>query len=677
MRIVRYCLLVLSFFVSLSSFAQKEDWLPVTPQDLQYKEVPGNKGASAVRLYYAQYINDNTGSCFFYQRIKILNEKALNPDQRGKTYADIEIPIFNFGSIVENITDLKARTIKPDGSIVEFTGKPFEKVVFKGRGDKVSVKAFSMPEAVVGSIIEYKYRALVSVPAYSFIKVFARDSWDIQSELFTVKESLYYQPFGGTAFQSSARPQFYFDGARVSRVTMNLKEKPKDTGNDVSLELTNVPAFEGEDYMPPEDIYKPSVIFFYGRRGNPSVDKEWEEIGKDRYEELETFLAQNKGVKEAALAAIGGETDPGMKLRKLYERVQAIRNLTFEHERTNEERKAENIQKNNNVGDVLAHGYGHEDGITYLFVAMARAAGFDASVVEVSDRKRRFFVKNWTSLRQLDSEIAVVNLNGTEIYLEPGVRFCPYGTVRWNHTVTEGLKLDRKGGTFVKAPPLTYDKSVTRRTANMSLDQDGTLKGDVVLEFEGTEALEHRLDAIDSDEAGRKKDLEDELKQWLPSGAVVKMALAQGWETTEGPLMARFNVEVPSYATLAGKRLLIPAFLFQSKENRAFTHAQRKYPLYFPYPFTESDAVTIKVPSGFTPESIPAAEDAKLGYARYQNVSQFDGIQLVSQRQLAFNGIYFDLDKYSELKSFFGKVQAGDEQQAVLHGGNVSAQKGN
>jgi hypothetical protein len=677
MRIVRYCLLVLSFFVSLSSFAQKEDWLPVTPQDLQYKEVPGNKGASAVRLYYAQYINDNNSSCFIYQRIKILNEKALNPDQQGKTYADVEIPIFSFGSIVENITDLKARTIKPDGSIVEFTGKPFEKVVFKGRGDKVSVKAFSMPEAGVGSIIEYKYRALVSVPAYSFIKVFARDSWDIQSELFTVKESLYYQPFGGTAFQSNARPQFYFDGARISRVTMNLKEKPKDTGNDVSLELTNVPAFEREDYMPPEDIYKPSVIFFYGRKGNPSVDKEWEDIGKDRYEELETFLAQNKGVKEAALAAIGGEPDPGMKLQKLYERVQQIRNLTFEHERTNEERKAENIQRNTGVGDVLAHGYGYEDGITYLFVAMARAAGFDASVVEVSDRKRRFFVKNWTSLRQLDSEIAVVNLNGNEIYLEPGVRFCPYGTVRWNHTVTEGLKLEKKGGSFVKAPPLTYDKSVTRRKATMTLGEDGTLKGDVVLEFEGAEALEHRLDAIDSDDAGRKKDLEDELKQWLPTGAVVKMALSQGWETTGGPLVARFNVEVPSYATLAGKRLLIPAFLFQTRENRAFAHAQRKYPLYFPYPFTESDAVTIKVPSGFTPESIPAAEDAKLGYARYQNVSNFDGIQLVSQRQLAFNGIFFDVDKYSELKSFFGKVQAGDEQQAVLHGGNVSAQKGN
>jgi len=662
---------------AVSAQAQKEDWLPVTPQDLQYKDVPGNKGASAVRLYYAQYINDNTSSCFIYERIKVLNEKALNPDARGKTYADVEIPVFTFGSIVENITDLKARTIKPDGSIVEFTGKPFEKVVFKGRGDKVSVKAFSMPEVSVGSIIEYKYRVMVSTPAYSFIKLTARDSWDIQNELFTVKENLYYQPIDGSGFQGTTRPDFYFNGARISHVMMNLKDKPKDRGSDSELELTNIPAFEREEYMPPENNFKPSVIFFYGRKGSPTVDQEWQEIGKARYEQLERFFAENKGVKEAAMLAIGGETEPEAKLRKLYARVQQVRNLSFERERTQEERKQENIQRNIGAGDVLAHGYGTQREITLLFVAMARAAGFESSVVQVSDRKTRFFVREWISLQQLDQEIAAVTLNGSEIYLEPGIRFCPYGILRWNHTATDGLKVDKKGGTFVKAPPITYDKSVTRRTAKMSLGEDGTLKGDIVVAFEGTEALEHRLDALDSDEAGRKKDLEDELKEWLPAGAIVKMAVSQGWETTGGPVAARFNVEVPNYASQAGKRLLLPAYLFQLKQNQAFAHTQRKYPVYFPYPFTDTDSVTIQVPAGFTLESIPPQQDAKLPYARYQNVSQFDGTQFVTQRQLVFNGVYFDIDKYSELKSFFGKVQAGDEQQAILHGGNVSAQKNN
>ena len=45
----------------------------------------------------------------------------------GNSYADVEIPFLTFGDFVEQITDLKARTIKPDGSIVEFNGKAFEK----------------------------------------------------------------------------------------------------------------------------------------------------------------------------------------------------------------------------------------------------------------------------------------------------------------------------------------------------------------------------------------------------------------------------------------------------------------------------------------------------------------------------------------------------------------------
>jgi hypothetical protein len=681
MRAMRYFPLVVCLFVASALSAQKEDWLPVTPQDLALKEVAGNKGAAAVRLYYAQYIDDNTASCFFYQRIKIMNEKALNPDDRGHTYADVEIPILTIGDFVEDITDLKARTIKPDGSIVEFTGKPFEKVVFKGRGNKLAVKAFSMPEVGVGSIIEYKYRAILQIPELIDLKIPVSDSWDIQSELFTVKESLYYRPDTGSRYQSTSRMSFDSGGQRVSHVMLNMKdieEAIRESGSDAGLELTNVPPFDAEQFMPPENNFKPTVIFFYGSRGKVDIDKEWLEIGKVNFESYERLMGRDHGVKDAVAKAIGDETDPNLKLRKIYARVQQMRNLTFERVRTAEERKAEHIQKNSNVADVLSHGYGYSEDLTLLFVAMARAAGFDASVVMVPDRKRQFFVHDWTSRRQIDNRIAAVNINGKDLYLEPGTRFCPYGTVRWNHSEIDALKLDRKGGQFVKVPSMGYDKSVTHREAQMELSPDGTLKGSFTLEFKGAEALEHRLDALDRDEAGRKKDLEDEVKEWLPAGAIVKMSAAQGWEDPDVPLLARFSLEVPNYATSAGKRLLVPAFLFQLKQRQAFAHSQRKYPVYFPYPFTDNDVVIMKVPTGFTLENVPQPEDAKLGYARYQNTSKFDGLQLVTQRQLAFNAIFVPVEKYAELKTFFGKVQSGDEQQAILHaGGSTSAQKGN
>src|SRR5690348_6595092 len=122
MRFVRYCLFVACLLSAVVSYAQKEDWLPVTQEDLQYKQVPGNPGAPAVRLYYRNAIDDNTTSEFIYERIKILNDK-------GVRYADVNIPVLTEFGIFIRVNNLKARTIHPDGSIVEFTGQPYEKTI--------------------------------------------------------------------------------------------------------------------------------------------------------------------------------------------------------------------------------------------------------------------------------------------------------------------------------------------------------------------------------------------------------------------------------------------------------------------------------------------------------------------------------------------------------------------
>lgn len=660
MRLVRYCVLIVSLLTAAVSFAQKEDWLPVTPQDLQMKEVPGQPGAAAVRLYYANYIDDNIFTEFTYQRIKILTSAGLVPT---KTYADVQIEM----PPGVTISDLKARTIRPDGSIVDFTGKPFEKTIFKGRGLKAAAKAFTLPEVSVGSIVEYKYKLNYENSPFFF---FSTDLWVMQSDLYTVKEHLYFKPFEG----NGGRYSWVEGGAQVASVSSNLKQQPKSKGNNWELELQNIPAFETEEFMPPENNYLPITRFFYTRIGNTTADKEWQEIAKDRNEEVEAFLSKNKGVKEAAAAAIGDETEPGMKLRKLYERAQQLRNLSYERERTKEEAKKENLKGNTGVADVLKRGYGSDDEITLVFVAMARAAGIEVAVVQAGNRREGFFNMNWTAISQLDTIVALVNVAGTELYLEPGAKFCPYGMVRWTHTGTDALKLEKKGGAFVKIPTNKYDKAVTHRSAVVSVAENGDLKGEITLEFKGLDALQHRLDAIDEDEAGRKKSLEDELSDSLPNGASVKAVDVQGWNATEDPLVAKFQVEIPSYASAAGKRFIVPSYLFRVKQNAAFKQNERKYPVYFPYPFSENDEVSIKVPAGFSVESVPSGQEARLPYAGYQSVFSFDGSQLIMQRQLLFNAFYIELSRYAEVKGFFTKVQTGDEQQAILQNKNA---KGN
>ena len=651
MRELRYVVLMACLVLSSLCFAQKEDWLPITAQDQQIKEVPGNPGASAVQLYYADYIDDEAHTEFIYHRIKVLTDK-------GKEHGDVEIVLLPSISV----GDLKARTIHPDGKIIEFTGKPFEKTIFKTKGVKVQAKTFTMPELTVGSIIEYKYKLRLDNI------VITENSWTIQHGLYTLKENFFFKAYQG-GFEDSP------GGSQVSYVTSHLDQKLKQKGSTVELSMENVPAFESEGYMPPEDNYKPKVLFFYTAREATTVDKFWQDGGKRWNTNYEHALGNYKEVKDAATEAIGSETDPEKKLRKLYTRAQQIRNLSYERDRTDAELKKEKIKGNENVADVLKRGYGDYEDITLLFVALARAAGFDASMVMVSSRQERFFNRNVLSKSQLDSQIAAVQLNGKDMFLDPGTKFCPYGLLRWIRTSTAALKLDKNGGTFVTVSPAAQDKAVITRTVNASLSEDGTLKGDVTVEFKGGEALERRLSAFKTDEAGRKQDMEDEFKNWLVSGANVQLTSAKGWDATDDPLVVQFSVEIPGYASAAGKRFLVPAYLFQAKQKDTFQHAQRKYPVYFPYAFAEIDKIFMKLPAGYSLENAPPIQQADLPYARYENFSQLAGTQLVTQRALLLNGIFFDVGKYAELKDFFSKVQAGDEEQAVFRGGSVNAQK--
>ncbi|HEY1524907.1 MAG TPA: DUF3857 and transglutaminase domain-containing protein [Candidatus Angelobacter sp.] len=545
--------------------AQKEDWLPVTQQDLEFKQVPGSPGADAVQLYFADFINDEEQTEFFYQRIKVLNEK-------GNRLADVEITIPPDGSI----SGLKARTIHPDGKIVEFTGKPFQKTVIKARGIKVLAKAFTMPDVTVGSIIEYKYK--IDWPG-----IITDNYWTIQHELYTVKESFRMKPYSGVLEGFEKGHQV---AALYSHMPNNIK--PVQKGGGYEMEVANMPAFESEGYMPPEEDLKPQMRFFYIGPGASTAEKFWQEAGRKWNDEAEHFIGNRKEISQAAAEAIGNETDPEQKLRKLYARAQQIRNLTYERERTEQEQKKENLKVNQNAGDVLSRGTGDRDDITRFFVALARSAGFEASIVRVGDRKNKFFDKGLLSKRQLDTEIAVVNQASKDIYLDPGTRFCPFGYLRWIRTSTMGIKLDKKGGVFVTAPGAGYDKATIRRTAEMALDGDGNLKGTITVKFEGGEALEHRLDELATDDAGKKKDLEDELQEWLPTGAIVKLTKVEGWETSDTPLIAGFNVDMPGYASAAGKRLLVPVYLFQARQMDAFKHVDRKSPSIFPMPLAKS-----------------------------------------------------------------------------------------
>ena len=614
------------------------------------KEVPYNPGAPAIQLYFSYYKDDNEKFLSVYRRIKILTEA-------GKKYADAEIEI----DPGESLKQLMARTLHPDGTIVEFQGKPFEKTLSKKRGVKYVAKTFAFPDVTSGSIIEYMYT--VTLPGGIVDSI---STWPLQSELFTVKERMRFHPYQGVV-QVPTEWGASSPRSRVSYAYLNWTRSQvpqKKPGNLMELELENVPAFQGEDYMPPENDFKPMVAFFYGGRETVSPDEFWAEWRKLFAEYLEKFIGNFSEIRNLAAELTRDEIDPEKKLRKLYARAQQIRNLSYERERTQEEIKREGLRSNSSVADVLQHGYGSAADIDRLFIALARAAGFEAYPLRVSDRKQLSFQKILLWLGQMDGEAALVKVNGKDVLLDPGVRYCPYGLVPWMHTSVTALRLAKTGDAFVTTPPPLG--STMRRAVKLTVAPDGSAQGTLRLELTGQESLQHRLEALDTDEAGRTKSLEDEVQSWLPAGSVAKVKNSEGWDGSEAPLTANFTLQVPNFASVTGKRMLAPAFLFATTQKNMFRSLVRTYPVVFSYPFAEQDQCMLTLPEGYSVEVAPYRRQSGLSYAGYETTSSIVGSQLTVERALHVDRPSVPVEDYLQLKEFFDIVLKGDEGQAVL-----------
>jgi hypothetical protein len=403
---------------------------PVSPDELKMTSEPKAPGAPAIILF-RQVDRDDNGYASHednYIRIKILTEE-------GRKHADIEIPFFKDS---ENIVAVKARTIRPDGSVADFDGKVFDKSIAKAKGLKYLAKTFTLPDVQVGGIIEYSYTR-------NFAENLIFDShWILSNELFTKRAKFSLKRYNGIYESWGLRYSWQF----LSEGTEPPKESPDHI---VRLEAQNIPAFQTEDFMPPENELKSRVDFIYSTEGyEPDADKFWHNRGKKLHDRLESFIGKKKAMEQAISQIVAPADSPEVKARKIYARVQQIRNTSYEVRKTEEEQKRAKEKDNSNVEDVWKRGYGDGVELTWLYLALVRAAGIESYGVWASDRRNYFFNPKVMDSSKLDTNVVLLKLNGKDVFCDPGHAFAPFGMLPWDETGVTGLRMDRDGGSWVQ-----------------------------------------------------------------------------------------------------------------------------------------------------------------------------------------------------------------------------------
>jgi len=268
-----------------------------------------------------------------------------------------------------------------------------------------------------------------------------------------------------------------------------------------------------------------------------------------------------------------------------------------------------------------------------------------------------------------------VQAGGNDYYLDPGAHNYPFGMLPWYATHTRGVRVENTGGTIVTTPLPPSSEATRVRRADLTLDEEDTLAGQLQVEFTGQWGALHREELRAEDESGRRKKLQDEISRDLPPGSTFEVKTITNWDILDAPLKVEGAVKIPALATSTGRRILLAATPFQRAEFQAFQPEKRMNMIYFHFPYEELDEVKVRPPAGYKVETVPPAQKIEPGRVSYSIATTQEGVVAQMKRRLVIGGILFPVQAYPALRTFFGNVKSNDEAQILFQRSEDEANK--
>jgi len=631
-----------------SARAGSPDWQPVDPADLALKAPRVEKDADAEAIFWEVWVTDEIGlqprSIFTqYIRMKIFTDRGR--DQHGT----VELP---FG-ISTNVSDIAGRTIKPDGSIIELKKDAvFERMVVKAGGLKVKAKSFAMPAVEPGAIIEYRWRETRQNQVANYVAL------PFQRDVPVQMVRYHFKPLANTRYE-------------MRTMTFHCKHSDfvRESNGFYTTSVANVPAFIEEPQMPPEKEVLAWMLVYYSENRKSTPEQYWKDYSKRSYEAFKPSMKVSADVRNIAGSIVNGDTDDEAKLRHLFEycrtKIKNVRNGAV-----SAEERADTTQ-NNSPADTLRQGAGTGFDIDMAFAALATAAGFDARIARLGDRGDWFFDPGFADSYFLRAYDIAVNVQGGWRFFDPATTYEPFGMLRWQEEGEQALIADPKGAVFVPTPLSPPEKSMSKRRGEFVLAEDGTLEGDVRVEYTGHEAAARKRAVEGESPEQRAENIREMVKNRMNTAEASDIRVENATDP-EKALVYQYHVKAPGYAQRTGKRLFLQLAYFQFNAAALFPTATRKYPVYFEYPWSEDDDVQIQMPAGFELDhaDAPATIDfGRAGKYEVKIVATRSTRKLHYTRKLTFGAaglIVIPVAEYTPLKQIFDRIHEADNHTLTL-----------
>lgn len=582
--------------------------------------------------------------------------RILRPEgkERGVVHVDIDAQT--------RINSLHAWAIPADGKAYEVGERDSVETSLFGvdDGELVSdlrTKVLRIPAAVPGSIVGYEVE--LQERPYQLT-----DEWDFEDTV-PVRESRYTLQLPTNWSYKS--------------VWINHPEAaPEPAGSgQTHWVIRDLQAIKVERYMPPwRGVAGRLVISLVPPNGQSPGFQNWSELGS-WYQSLTRGRTESSAQIKQKVAELTQSAPTALqKLRALAAFVQTdIRYVAIEL-------GIGGLQPHP-ANDVLAHRYGDcKDKVT-LLNSMLREVGIDSYYFLVNTVRGSVTPATPANLGFNHAILAIRLPQGMDdpallavathtrlgriLFFDPTDPLTPIGHLRGELQSNYGVLVTPDGGELLSTPQLPNSLNAISRTAKLTLDENGMLRGDVQEVWSGDMASMRRAELREStQDSDVIKPVEAVAADSFGTFRIIKASMRNS-RANDRPFEWQYTVEVPGYAKVAGDLVLVRPRVIGSKASGFLeTREPRRYPIELEGGERDTDVFEIALPAGYEVDELPPPVSVDYGFVAYQSKAETIGHTLRYTRTFEIRELSVPVDKAEQLKKFMRIVGDDERNSAVL-----------
>ena len=575
---------------------------------------------------------DGTSTDVTHETFKIFNQRAHDK-------AEISIP---FNAVTEKITNVHARTIKPNGTVLTAAGgdihtsAPYSAFAMY---DDAKVTGISMPGVEDGAIIDYVYTRTTTK---SFLPNQYSETWTFRDGVDPVKVSKMTLTAPAT-MKISTLPR------NTSGMTTTEMPSADGTRKTYVWKMANIGTIVPEPAMPPSYTFIPSVEI--------STIPSWQTIAHWYQGLASTRMVVSPEIKDEVKTLTAGKTSDTEKARAIYYWVEGqTRYVALE--------LGLSAFQPHPAADVCRNRYGDCKDMATLLLTMLHEAGIKSAWPVLLGADSQMPVESYLAAPSFFNHAIVrADIDGKPYWFDSTAAMCPFGQIPGGDRGVHAFVIRDGIGAFEIIPVGAPEENCETTTTKVDLHADGSAECSTQVELSGDNGLGARLSFRGLQTAQLRPGFQSMVSGFSPNASLLDYSLSP-LADRDKPVEMGLIYHAPLWATRTGHLLIIDG---KDMTSAPYDRASRVYPISESRTAKAVQDLVVTLPAGYTLEDKPDALHEKMPLSDYDQTVMLSGNTLTVHLVVTTHpGIIMPAD-YATAKAQFARVVALRKQPIVLH----------